>query len=534
MHVGFDLTMVSGVSIVSSVAQSGDLTKEQNPAVAAVPFAVTPAWPPVFASCLASALAIVVATFWSTVSSVAWTWYTSRTFSHGFLVIPIAFYLVWMRRDRLVALTPKPTFWLAPVLLLLSAIWLLGNLGDVHLVQQFALVAMLEGIVWMLLGTAVVRALWFPLAFLFFAVPFGEMAIGPLQDFTAHFAVICLRLSRVPVLLESRTIWVPSGPWVVAEACSGIRYLISSLVLGLVYASLVYRSRRRRALFILASLVVPIIANGIRAYGIILLAYLTNNRLAVGVDHIIYGWVFFTAVQLSLFSVGLRWRESAGEQHSLPVPASSPQKTALSRALVAIASFCAVVLASSGPMAARYVAAQSAAGPVTQLTLVVNPRWQEVAAYDHSWAPRLHPASEFSKSYFLGGQRVDAYVAGYSGQGGVELVSGDNRISNPRLWSQTASGFRRVTLDGRSASVRWDQIQSNLGSRLVWSWYCVGGKCTANPTLVKWLQAEARLQGRPAPAAVVSIATDCVLDPSPAASSLQDFLRDSSIAPAAP
>src|SRR5690348_2470912 len=477
--------------------------------------------------------AAVLLLFWQTVKSIGETWYTSRTFSHGFLVVPIAFYLIWIRRDRLVRLTPKLAFWLAPVLLLLSAVWLVGNLGDVRVVQQFALVAILEAIAWMLLGTAVVRALWFPLIFLFFAVPFGEMAIGPLQDFTAHFAVICLRLSRVPVLLESRTIWVPSGPWVVAEACSGIRYLISSLVLGLVYVSLVYRSRRRRAVFVLASLVVPIIANGIRAYGIILLAYLTDNRLAVGVDHIIYGWVFFTVVQLSLFSVGLRWRESPAEQHSLPVPASSPQQTASSRAMVAIISLCAVVLVSSGPMAARFIAARAAAEPVTQLTLVVNSHWQELPSYDHSWAPRLHPASEFSKSYILAARRVDAYLAGYSGQSGVELVSGDNRISSPRLWSQTASGFRRVVLDGRAANVRWDTIQSNAGSRLVWSWYCVAGKCTANPMIVKWLQAEARLRGRPAPAAVVAIATDYVLDPSSAASSLQDFLRDASVAPAA-
>ncbi len=475
----------------------------------------------------------VLLLFWQTVDSIGETWYTSRTFSHGFLVVPIAFYLVWIRRGRLAALAPKPTFWLAPVLLLLTTVWLLGNLGDVRVVQQFALVGILEAIVWMLLGTAIVRALWFPLVFLFFAVPFGEMAIGPLQDFTAHFAVICLRLSRVPVLLESRTIWVPSGPWVVAEACSGIRYLISSLVLGLVYASLVYRSRRRRALFVLASLVVPIIANGIRAYGIILLAYLTDNRLAVGVDHIVYGWVFFTVVQLSLFSVGLRWREWTPEGHAPLVSASSSAKGA-SLAMVAIASLCAVVLVASGPMAARYLAARAAADPVTQLTLVVNSRWQEVPSYDRGWAPRLHPASESSKSYILGAQRVDAYLAGYSGQRGVELVSGDNRISDPRVWSQTASGFRPVVLDGRAANVRWDTIQSNLGSRLVWSWYCVAGKCTADPMLVKWLQAEARLRGRPAKAAVVSIAADYVLDPSPAASRLQDFLRDTSIAPAAP
>src|SRR5579872_1801751 len=249
--------------------------------------------------------AAFLALFWPTAWSIGETWYSSRTFSHGFLIVPMFLYLVWVRRDRLAALRPRPNYWGVPVLLLLCGIWLGASLGEVRVLQQFALVAMLDVLVWIALGTEVIRALWFPLAFLFFAVPFGEAAIGPLQDFTAHFAVAALGLSRVPVLLESRTIWVPSGPWVVAEACSGIRYLISSLVLGLIYASLVYRSRKRRALFVLASVAVPILANGIRAYGIILLAYLSNNRLAVGVDHIIYGWIFFTAIQLLLFSIGL-------------------------------------------------------------------------------------------------------------------------------------------------------------------------------------------------------------------------------------
>jgi exosortase A len=163
--------------------------------------------------------------------------------------------------------------------------------------------------VWGVFGTVVARAMLMPLAFLMFAVPIGEGLIPKLQDFSAWFAVKMLDLSSVPVLLEGRFITVPSGRWEVAEACSGIRYLTSSVAIGFLYAGLVYRSWVRRIGFLLASTAVPILANGLRVYGIVLLAYLSGNRIAAGVDHLLYGWLFFTIVMFLLLSVGSWWRE---------------------------------------------------------------------------------------------------------------------------------------------------------------------------------------------------------------------------------
>ncbi len=121
------------------------------------------------------------------------------------------------------------------------------------------------------------------------------------------------------------------------------------MVLGLIYASVVYRSRKRQLMFVLvASIAVPIAANGVRAYGIILLAYLTNNRLAVGVDHIVYGWLFFIVIQLALFAIGLYWRESPRHEDKsilvhpaivavLPTEPVPSTKAALIAAIAAVA-----------------------------------------------------------------------------------------------------------------------------------------------------------------------------------------------------
>jgi exosortase A len=468
----------------------------------------------------AAALGLFHHTAWLIVT----TWVGSRTFSHGFLIVPIFLYLVWIRADRLMALRPRPAYWMAGILALLTGIWLLSSLGHVRVVQEFALLGMLEAMIWMVLGTAVVRALWFPLLFLFFAVPFGESAIGPLQDFTAHFAVGCLRLSQVPVILEHRTIWVPSGPWIVAEACSGIRYLISSLVLGLVYASLVYRSRRRRALFVLASVAVPIVANGIRAYGIILLAYVTNNRLAVGVDHIIYGWVFFTAVQLLLFSLGLRWHEAAA-----PAPANQEmlagdtRKTSSSRGIAA-AAVCAMFLAGVASASEAYLAKRASVDS-PQPFLAVSAPWQAVDSLGHGWAPLLHSPSQMSSSYQSGGHVVDVYLAQYSAAKAVELVSGYNQITDARVWSENTGGFRTITMQGGTATVRWDIIESPTASRLVWRWYWIDGLPSADATQVKLAQAKARLLARPTTVTVAAVSAEYLSDPSQAASDLQAFLN---------
>src|SRR5206468_6688395 len=119
------------------------------------------------------------------------------------------------------------------------------------------------------------------------------------------------------VFREGNYFTIPSGSWSVVEACSGVRYLIASFMVGTLYAYLSYRSTARRAAFIAASLVVPIVANWLRAYMIVMLGHLTNNRLAVGADHLVYGWIFFGIVMALLFWIGSRWRQ---DEDPLPVP----------------------------------------------------------------------------------------------------------------------------------------------------------------------------------------------------------------------
>ncbi len=469
----------------------------------------------------------IVAVLWHTAFSIGRTWYASRTFSHGFMIIPMFVYLAWLRRDRIQRVAWKPAYWVLAVVVVTVLLWGLGDLGDVRVVEQFALVAIVVLTIWAMLGTQVARAIRFPLLLLFFAVPFGESVIGPLQDFTARFAVYALRLSQVPVILDYRTISIPSGTWIVAEACSGIRYLFATIVVGLIYASFMYQSTKRRALFLLACIVVPIIANGMRAYGIIMLAHLTNNKLAVGVDHIVYGWLFLTLVQLLLFSVGLRWREFPSEKKQPGVEVGNMRQPLFAAAVLAI---CAVGLVTAARGASIYLAnRENGQGPVEAKLAVQNP-WQQVPVVDFGWVPMLHASSEIRQSYASGGAHVDVYIATYSGGQPIELVGGYNQVSEPGLWNAVSSGTVNAALGSHATPVRWTVMEAPQGhSRMVWSWYFVGGKDTASNRQVKFLQAKERLLGRPAMGAYVTVSAEYLLDASKASGQIQDFLNHASI-----
>src|SRR5690606_32354628 len=123
-----------------------------------------------------------------------------------------------------------------------------------------------------------------------------------------------------PVFREGLHFTLPTGRWSVVEACSGLRYLIASLALGVLYAYLQFRTLRYRLAFVALAILVPIVANWVRAYGIVMLGHVSNMKIAAGADHLIYGWVFFGMVMALLFWIGSRWREPA-----LPVTASAGQ-----------------------------------------------------------------------------------------------------------------------------------------------------------------------------------------------------------------
>lgn len=471
--------------------------------------------------CLAFALAALLALYFASMRSLFDVWIRSATFAHGFIIAPISAWLVWRQRAYWRHVPIRPALLALPVLAATGAAWLLAMVASVQVLHQFCLVLLVIGSVVAIGGVALGRALAFPLAYLLLAVPFGEVFIAPLIDFTTAFCVMTLQALGIPVFRENNYLTLPTGTWSVVEACSGLRYLIASLAMGAVYAYLTYRSAWRRLAFIVVSLVVPVIANGMRAALIILLGHYSDMSLALGVDHLIYGWVFFGLVTLLLFWCGSRWR-----QPEAPVPAAAPAQLAsphrLAAMTTAVVALCAIWPAIERQVTARDTAPATGvmAGRPFRLPAPAAP-WTATPMAPTDWHA-LHRGlpRRWSANYHDGaGATVSLQLTWYQHQRRRdELLAPVRRMVIPGLprWLETPAGQRDITVGGRRITVQQTIEQSANAKLLVWRWYRQQDLETASPVVLKLVIAKNRLLGGDDSAAEIIVASSYDDDPAPA------------------
>ncbi len=466
----------------------------------------------------------------STVSSMVTIWYGSNTYSYGFVIAPISAFLVWRRRAQLKVLHPHPSLIGLALVLFFAVIWVAGNVADVQIAQQVAFIGLLDVLVLTFLGSKVVRLLRFPLFFLFFMVPTGESLVAPLQQLTAAFTVNAVRLTGIPAVQDGFVISTPSGEWRIAEACSGIRYLTSSIVVGVLFAGVAFRSWKRRTLLVLISALVPILANALRAYLIVVVAYISNNRIAAGIDHIVYGWLFFSVVTALLIGIALGWRET-DPQMAQPARSSGHQDQAsIGTSRLLGYTVLAIVIVVFARSTADFLWSRPAPPrPVAGLWSAPD-GWLGVAEPDHDWAPNFDTLeSETSETFANGPREVSLFVASYPvKRGGVELINASNAVGVYGEWDLLFSGSRDIVLAGRQVSVPEYVVARGGERRVVWIWYLVGDQVTASPYRIKLLQAESRLTGRPGTVVLFAVSARINSQASQAIEALADFVGGTS------
>ena len=486
-------------------------------------------------------IAVILASYHETAWSMVSIWARSDTFAHGFLIFPFSAYLIWTQRRRLSVLSLQPNPLALVALAAIGFSWLLAILASVLVFEQFFVVTMIPAVVWAILGNRMVWALAFPLAYLLLAVPFGEALISPLIDFTADFTVAALQLTGIPVYREGSFFTIPSGNWSVVEACSGLRYLIASFTLGTLYAYLTYRSLKRRLAFIALSVIVPIIANGFRAYMIVMTGHLSDMRLAVGVDHLIYGWIFFGLVMLALFWIGSFWREDepkyAGSTAS-PQPESSfiPARTPLKSVIYAATAVLAVALI--WPVYAVYLENTHSRINTPKLEIPgLADKWETSPGGISDWKPKYVGATAQLLQHYNDSKRpgraVDLHISYYRNQQqGSELINSQNVLTpenEPESgtdWRNVKHDMRTVALGPDRATVNQNLVQSYSTKLLVWRWYWLGEEVTASPYIAKFLLAWNKLLRRGDDGAEIIVVASYDEAPDEAALVLESFLTD--------
>ncbi len=478
--------------------------------------------------------------YWETAYSLVLSWSRSETYSHGFLIVPLCLYLAWGRRATALETLPKPDGRGVPVLWMLAILWLLGHLASVELVEQVTFITMVPVLVWTLLGSKVFRSMAVPLGFLSFAVPFGDSLVPPLQDFTTAFTVRALELTGIPVYWEGRFLEVPTGRWEVSESCSGMRYIIASVVFGFVYADMTYRHWGRRLGFVLMAALAPILANGVRAYLIVVIAYLSSNRLAVGVDHFIYGWFFFGILIIVMVLTGLLWRESPAKEQkeqSTSKWVARPIRSAGAYYSVprAVAVFSLSLLAlAAGPVGTAVLADHTPRSmPISRelLRSAVGPSWAAVESYDGGWKPKFNGvAAEIQETFTDGIRPVHMYLGCYAQQrNSAEMVSSQNLLFDRRKWHWVGEKTYRMTVDGQAIKVNAVLLRGTSASRVVMSWYWIDGTFTGNPVSAKLMQVKTRLVSQTSQGVAVAMAADYYASPDEATDAIERFMRSFSL-----
>ena len=269
------------------------------------------------------------AVFFDVARNLVADWSTDDNYSHGFLVVPVALFLAWERRAALTAAALRPSaLGLAVVvgsLLLLGA----GTLGAELFLTRVAMVGVLVGVVLFAFGWAHLHLLAFPLAFLLLMIPlpallFNQVAL-PLQLLASQVGQAGLEAFGVPVLREGNVMILANTTLEVAEACSGIRSLVSLLTLSLVYAYFMDSRLWVRCLLAVSTLPIAVLTNGLRVAGTGIAAHRYGADVAEGFLHGVSGWLVFVAALALLFAL----RELVNRITPDPVlPSGVPASTA--------------------------------------------------------------------------------------------------------------------------------------------------------------------------------------------------------------
>ena len=494
------------------------------PPEAALPAPVRRAWAEWLAPAWRAPLAMLgaawlglLALFARDWGAMADQWWSSSTYNHILLIPAILGWLVWLRAAELAKLAPRPC---APGLALVAMallVWLLGAVSGLSLAREAGAVALLPATVLLLLGPRVGAALAFPLGYSAFLVPFGDELVPPLQTITAQLTIALTHLSGIPARIDGVFIDTPAGLFVVAEACSGVKFLIAMVAFGVLVGNVCFGTWPRRAAFLAVSVVVPILANGVRAWGTIAVAQVKGAEYAGGFDHIVYGWLFFAAVIALVLALAWRFFDRRPEDPMIDAAAIAASawlarlEGPAIRPLAALLAALALALAAQGWASA----AERLTAPLpAQVFLPDVPGWTRA---DYAPALAWEPRAAGAEHRLLGsyadaaGRRVDVFVALYAAQGegreaggfgqGALIPDSDwawaaNGPAAPDAWSERLVGSGRIERIAQT-SYRTGELLTGSNARLKLATMTDRLVLRARPTVLLIVSAETR-PGQPA------------------------------------
>ena len=421
------------------------------------------------------------------------------------LVIPGSLFLIYLKRNQLTQQPFIANYWLFFPLVGTLILYTFGLVGDIRLFMHIATFVSLPLIIWLVVGNCRAKIITFPLYFILFSIPVGEQFIPYLQELTTDLAVPLLEFTGVPIYRNGLYLDIPEGRFLVAEACSGISFLIASIVFGNLYAYLSFHSLSKQLLFVFISIIVPILANALRVYGIILTAHLTDMEYAAGADHLIYGGVFYTIILFLLIFIGEKFRDK-DIIHKIPLTSIiSENNSGRAIGVITSAIITVFILQFSWLKSIKNSKATvESSYSINSVSLFSNSVKTELV----DWQPNFQQASETHQGTILVSEKasIEFFIASYI-DGTGELISSLNKLYDADRW--TLISVSNLKIESFAQSVQLTHLVSPNGKkRIIIHWYQLGSESFAIQTIAKLYRTVRVMLGVKEPSSVIAFSLE--------------------------
>ena len=448
-------------------------------------------------------------------------WNDPYSYGHSYLVLPMAawLFIAGLRGERLERVGPSLVGLVA--LVAVVAFYTLSEIMDFTLGMQVALPAILLAGVLALAGLHLARYAVIPVGMLYFTVPVWDHIVVFLQDAATGVVTTWLQWTGITAHIDGYLITIRSGVLEIADACSGLRFVLVSLMLAGFFAFLWLRRWRSRFLLLAAAVFASMLGNWVRIYTLVLIGDWTSmQHYLITESHYAYGWVVFYLFMAPVLWFGL-WLESREPRG--PARRGLPRVGHVSSpaAFLVVAILAAATVASPALLRGGALPAES-----HQVELLPDPpeAWERVDAAE-DWQPQFVKPHVVGHEAFVSqaGHQVDVFLARYlSQQPGSKLIANMNTL-NPG-WQILARSTLDVPIADESRRVQSSEIASTAGRRLLLSWYIVGGHHTHDEKLAKLLEIPALFSGR-RDGAVIAVSSSCGITCDSAEAALSEFLE---------
>lgn len=431
-------------------------------------------------------------------------------YGHGYLVLAISAYLIFYNRRRLLAITPCPEHRAILAIIVTSMLWMIAALVDIEALQTISLLLLVLSIIWALLGTQVTKILVFPVLYISFAIPIWFPLSPVLQDLTADAVFWMIRVMEIPALRIENMIVLPAGKLSIEEACSGLRYFLAALTLGALYGYLNYVSFRARVFVLLVAAGAAVLANMLRVFIVVYLAYKTDMQHPFVHDHLYLGWYLFGGLVVVLLIIDAQLHRSRLHSSNSATDAAVikqvPCNKGKSQFMASI--LVAAIIVSAGPGFIFWISKQpqSDGFPVKIELPPTALEWTYMEAGEDSWNPLYRGAIAHKMAFYDKNNReIYLYLGMYPTQRqGEELINDLNKISDDKIWRIMYQRAKVYNVNGHQVLEQLLE-RSDGTQRLVWYWYRVAGQNTVNKYQAKVLQVLGMLKGM-RQASIVAIA----------------------------